>query len=323
MNTLVSEAKQQYSESYIKTWMSKNAPYLFVSPFFILFLVFGLFPLLFSFYISFHLWEPASGIAEMEWVGLENYYYAITDEWFHISMYNTIVIGLQSGIPIQVAAICLAFFIHTFIKKWRNTVVGIYFLPYITSTVAVALVFNVMFSKDYGIVNQFLTSLGNFTVLGFNPLAWLFPVENIDWTRPEYTKPMISFVVFWRYLGWNTVLYLSALQTIPSDLYEAAAIDGAKRWKQFWYITLPMLRPMMFFSVTLTIIGSLQLFEEPFIITNGTGGTAQSGKTAAMHLYINGFVEGDFGTASSISWILFLIIAVLTFINHKILGSKQ
>ncbi|MGR5456764.1 carbohydrate ABC transporter permease, partial [Vibrio alfacsensis] len=90
--------------------------------------------------------------------------------------------------------------------------------------------------------------------------------------QPEYTKGMISFVVFWRYVGWNTIPYLSAMQTIPKDLYEAATIDGASRIKQFFYITLPMLKPMMFCAITLSIIGSLQIFEEPFIITNGTGG---------------------------------------------------
>jgi multiple sugar transport system permease protein len=113
------------------------------------------------------------------------------------------------------------------------------------------------------------------------------------------------------------------MQTIPKDLYEAATVDGAKRWQQFWYITVPMLKPMMFFAVTLTIIGNLQLFEEPFIITGGTGGIEQAGKTAAMHMYITAFVEGDFGTASAISWILFALIAFLTWGNNKLLGEKK
>jgi multiple sugar transport system permease protein len=279
--------------------------------------------LLFSLYLSFHYWEPAAGLAAMEWVGIENYVFALEDEWFQKSIYNTFVIALKSGIPQHAVALPLAFFIHTSFSKMRNTVIGIYFVPYITSTVAISLVFTTLFSRDFGMINQVLTSLGNVQIGDAKVLAWLFPTENIDWSRPAYTKDMISFVVFWRFVGWNTVLYLSALQTIPKDIYEAATIDGASRYKQFWYITLPMLKPMAFFAVTLTIIGNLQLFEEPFIITGGTGGIDQAGKTAAMHMYITAFVESDFGTASAISWILFMIIAGLTWVNNKLLGGDN
>lgn len=307
-------------------WLRKGnkvAPYIFVLPFFVIFGIFGLFPLLFSLYLSFHYWEPAAGLAAMEWVGIENYTFALQDEWFQTSIYNTFVIALKSGIPQHAVALPLAFFIHTSFMRMRNTVIGIYFVPYITSTVAISLVFTTLFSRDYGMINQVLTSLGNFTIGDMKVLSWLFPTENIDWAKPAYTKDMISFVVFWRFVGWNTVLYLSALQTIPKDIYEAATIDGANRYQQFLHITLPMLKPMAFFAVTLTIIGNLQLFEEPFIITGGTGGLEQAGKTAAMHMYITAFVESDFGTASAISWILFMIIAGLTLINNKLLGGNN
>lgn len=307
-------------------WLRKGnkiAPYFFISPFFVIFGVFGLFPLLFSLYLSFHYWEPAAGLGAMEWIGIENYVFALQDEWFQKSIYNTVVIALKSGIPQHVVAIPLAFFIHTSFTRWRNTVIGVYFVPYITSTVAISLVFTTLFSRDFGMVNQVLTSLGNFTIADTHVLSWIFPVTNVDWARPEYTKDMISFVVFWRYVGWNTVLYLSALQTIPKDLYEAAIIDGANRYQQFWHITLPLLKPMAFFAVTLTIIGNLQLFEEPFIITGGSGGIDQAGKTAAMHMYLTAFVESDFGTASAISWILFMMIAGLTWMNHKLLGGSN
>lgn len=309
-----------------KLWLrngNKIAPYLFVSPFFIIFGVFGLFPLIFSLYLSFHYWEPAAGLASMEWVGLENYLFALEDEWFQISLWNTVEIALKSGIPQHAVALPLAFFIHTSFNKMRNTVIGVYFVPYITSTVAISLVFTTLFSRDFGMVNQMLTYLGNISIGDIKILSWLFPTENVDWNRPEYTKDMISFVVFWRFVGWNTVLYLSALQTIPKDIYEAATIDGANRYQQFWHITLPMLKPMAFFAVTLTIIGNLQLFEEPFIITGGTGGLEQAGKTAAMHMYITAFVESDFGTASAISWVLFMCIAGLTWLNNKILGGDN
>jgi multiple sugar transport system permease protein len=299
------------------------APYLFISPFFILFIFFGLFPLLFSIWLSFHAWDAATGLGGMQWVGFENYTFALGDDWFRKSLYNTVWLAIASGLPQHLVAIPLAFFAHTYLSKWRNAVVGIYFLPFITSSVAIALVFNSLFSRDFGIVNLLLTSIGNMSVAGFHPLAWLFPTANVDWSQPQYTKTMIAFLVFWRYVGWNTVLYLSALQTIPNDLYEAATIDGASRRQQFWYITLPMLKPMMFFAVTLSIIGNLQLFEEPFIITSGTGGIDQAGKTAAMHMYNTAFVDSDFGTASAVAWILFILIACLTAVNNKLFAQKD
>lgn len=295
------------------------APYVFISPFFVLFFIFGLFPLLFSAYLSFHRWDPAAGLSAMNWVGLENYIYIITsDDWFHSSLFNTVWLALVSGLPQHLIALPLAFFLHTAFGRWRNAVVGAYFLPFITSTVAISLVFSSLFSRDFGVVNAAFSAMSEVPVLG-----WLFPAEKIDWAQPEYTKWMISFVVFWRYVGWNAVLYLSAMQTIPKDLFEAATMDGAKPWQQFRHVCLPLLRPMIFFAVTLTIIGNLQLFEEPFILTGGTGGIDQAGKTAAMHMYATAFVDGDFGTASAIAWLLFLLIGAVTWANNRFLGQRE
>ena len=117
-------------------------------------------------------------------------------------------------------------------------------------------------------------------------------------------------IVFWRYVGFNVVLYLAALQTIPKDLYEAATMDGAGRFQQFWFITLPSLRPMIYFGVTLSVIGGLQLFEEPFILTGGRGGSDQAGMTSAMYLYGMAFDFNDFGAASAMSWMLFAVVVL-------------
>jgi multiple sugar transport system permease protein len=295
------------------------APYVFISPFFVLFCVFGLFPLLFSIYLSFHRWDPSAGMEAIKWTGIDNYVYVLTDDdWFSKSLYNTVWMSIVSGVPQHLAALPLAFFLHTAFGRFRNTLVGIYFLPFITSTVAISLVFSSLFSRDFGVVNAAIGAMAQWPVIGA-----LFPSHNIDWGQPQYTKWMISFVVWWRYVGWNAVLYLSAMQTIPRDLFEAATMDGAKPWQQFRFIVLPLLRPMIFFAVTLTIIGNLQLFEEPFILTSGTGGIDQAGKTAAMHMYATAFVDSDFGTASSIAWILFMVIALVTWANNRLLGAKQ
>jgi hypothetical protein len=166
-------------------------------------------------------------------------------------------------------------------SRRRNVLVGIYFMPYITSTVAIAILFGSLFSTDYGLINAALGAIRSLP-----GLEWLLPAEAIDWLNdPDRLKPAIATVVFWRYVGFNVVLYLAALQTIPKDLYEAATMDGAGRWQQFVYITLPGLKAMLLFGVTLSIIGSMQLFEEPFILTNGRGGNDQAGMTSAVYLY--------------------------------------
>jgi multiple sugar transport system permease protein len=280
------------------------APYVFISPFLLLFAVFGVFPLLFSLHLAFQSWEPTSGLGSMEYVGLDNFAFALEDEWFWKSLKNTLWLAVVSGAPQHLVAIPLAVFIHTSFKRLRDGVVGAYFLPYITSTVAIAIMFSSLFSKDFGLVNAALQAA--------------FGMEHVDWLGQAATvKPAIAFIVFWRYLGFNVVLYLAALQTIPKDLYEAATMDGAGRWQQFWSITLPSLKPMIFFGVTLSVIGGLQLFEEPFILTGGRGGVDQSGLTSAVYMYRMAFDFNDFGGASAMSWLLFAVVVVLTWLTNR------
>ena len=296
----------------------KLSPYLFLVPFLILFSIFGVFPIVFSLYLAFHTWDPVQGLDSMHYVGWGNFMFTLSDDWFWKSVKNTFWLAFCSGIPQHLVAIPLAAFINSALKKGRNLVVGVYFLPYITSTVAIAIMFTALFSTDYGLVNQTLNELSKLSLIG-----QLLPVTNIDWlNNPDNVKPSIAFIVFWRYLGFNTVLYLAAMQSIPKDLYEAASIDGASPIKQFFYITLPMLKPMIFFGVTLSIIGGLQLFEEPFILTGGKGGTDQAGMTTAIYLFRSAFEFNDFGAASAISWILFIMIVALTYITHSIFKTK-
>ncbi len=285
------------------------APYVLLSPFVLLFAVFGVFPLFFSLYLAFQSWEPTSGLEAMQYVGLENFAFALQDEWFWKSLKNTAWLAVASGVPQHLVAIPLAAFIHQSIKRLRDGVIGAYFLPYITSTVAIAIMFSSLFSTDFGLVNVGLHAL--------------FGNQNIDWLgQAEYIKPAIALIIFWRYLGFNVVLYLAALQTIPKDLYEAATMDGAGRLQQFWCITLPSLRPMIYFGVTLSVIGGLQIFEEPFILTGGRGGSDQAGMTAAVYLYRMAFDFNDMGGASAMSWLLFVVVALLTWLTNRALRPR-
>ena len=289
------------------------APYVLLSPFLVLFAVFGVFPLVFSLYLAFQSWEPTSGLATMQFVGADNFVFALQDEWFWKSLKNTAWLAVASGVPQHLVAIPLAVFIHTSFKRLRDGVVGAYFLPYITSTVAIAILFSSLFSTDFGLVNQGLMALAHLPGLG-----GLFPSQPVDWLgRPENIKPAIAMIVFWRYVGFNVVLYLAALQTIPKDIYEAATMDGAGRIQQFFFITLPSLKPMIFFGVTLSVIGGLQLFEEPFILTGGRGGSDQSGMTTAIYLYRMAFDFNDFGAASAMSWLLFFVVVALTWLTNR------
>ena len=294
-------------------------PYLLLSPFLILFLIFGLFPLLFSLYLSFQTWDPTTGLADMQFVGFENFTFTLGDEWFWKSIGNTFWLAAASGIPQHLVAIPLACLIDAQFKHARNAVIGAYFLPYITSTVAISILFSSLFSTDYGLVNQFIGWLASWPGVSFfissQPTDWLGQADHI--------KPAIAWVVFWRYLGFNTVLYLAALQTIPKEMYEAATMDGANVFKKFIYITLPSIKPMAFFGVTLSIIGGLQLFEEPFILSGGRGGSDQSAMTTAMYLYRTGFEFNDFGTASALSWLLFFLVALLTWLTNLAFKSKS
>ena len=294
-------------------------PYVLLSPFVVLFAVFGVFPLAFSLYLAFQSWEPTGGLGAMEFVGLSNYAFALQDEWFWKSLKNTAWLALASGVPQHLVAIPLAVFIHTSFKKLRNGVVGAYFMPYITSTVAIAILFSSLFSTDYGLINVGIHMLGQVPLLGA-----LMPANPIDWlNEPDHIKPAIAMIVFWRYVGFNVVLYLAALQTIPKDLYEAATMDGAGRLQQFFFITLPSLKPMIFFGVTLSVIGGLQLFEEPFILTGGRGGSDQSGMTTAIYLYRMAFDFNDFGAASAMSWLLFILVAALTWVTNRAFALRK
>lgn len=296
----------------------KYAPYIFISPFFLLFLAFGLFPILFNGYLAFHEWAPGSGLGSMKFVGLRNFSDNLTDPTFWQSLKNSAILAVESGVPQHLIAIPLAFAIHTGLKKAQHLITAVYFLPYITSVVAISVIFFTLLSWQYGVLNAALSSLHNLPVIGA-----LFPAEKVNWLgEKQYVQPAIAAVIVWRYVGWNMLLYLSGLQAIPGELYEAASIDGATRAQQLRFITLPLLRPTIFLAVTLSLIGGFQLFDEPFILTNGTGGVSNYGLTTIMYMLRTYNAYGDAGLAAGMAWLLFVVIGVLTLINNRLFGRS-
>lgn len=297
-----------------KQWI----PYLYLSPFFIIFVVFGLYPILFSAWISLHSWDLNASLWDIEWQGLANYEYILTDEWFYRALYTTLWLAIVAGVPQHLIALPLATLLFRLSNRTRHFLFCFYFLPFITSSVAISLVFSSLFSRDFGVLNQVISGLHDWVIFDIQPFGWLFPEQAIDWQDSSHIRWTIAMVVFWRYVGWNTLLYLSAMKTIPEELFDAAYLEGAGFWQQLRHVTLPMLRPMILLALTLSLIGNMQLFEEPFILTAGTGGSGQAGQTMAMYLYATAFAEGDFATASAIAWLLFVILLALCSLGRRI-----
>ncbi|WP_227394856.1 carbohydrate ABC transporter permease [Jeotgalibacillus aurantiacus] len=293
---------EKYTEKKVKRSMSQEkrnsiAGYLFVSPFFILFAIFGLFPMLFSFYLAFFKWN---GLGEMTFNGINNFTIIFNDPIFWKSIYNTVVIGLLGTVPQLIVAFLLAYALNAQALRFKNTFRVAIFMPYVTSIVAVAILFSIIFnSQSFGLVNS---------ILG------VFGVDPIVFTQSEWgAKIAIATMIFWRWVGYNTIIYLAGMQSISSDLYEAAKIDGATLSQQLRYITLPMLKPFILFTVFMGTIGSLQIFTEPLIFFGGN--LREEGITVVAYLYRDAFENNFFGTASATAIVLFGIIMIFSVLN--------
>ena len=281
----------------------KGSPYLYVLPFFGLFAVFGLFPMAYTAFISTTAWSPRRAGSEDESVGLENYQNLLGDENFHNALVNTFGIGLVSTVPQLMLALGIAHLLNYRLRGRLLLRMGV-LVPYITSVAAVALIFNQIFARDFGLLNWFLAP---------------FTENPIDWRAEKWASWLaVSAMVTWHWTGYNALIYLAAMQTIPYERYESASIDGASRWQQFWYITIPSLRPTIIFTVVVSTIGALQLFAEPFLFDttrNNNGGSDRQFQTVVLYLYQQFWTNGRYGYAAAIAWTLFLVTVVIALVN--------
>ena len=281
-------------------------PYLFISPFYISFVVFGLFPLLAAFYLGFHKWD---GMSAPEFVGLRNYIRLLTvDKFFLQSVGNTLVLGAMCLVPKLTLALLVALAINSGLMRFKAIYQAIYFLPIVTSPVAVAIIFLTVYGQKAGILNYLITAVG------LEPVRWL-----ID---PATIKPATTLLIVWHEVGWYMVIYLAGLQAIPQDLYDAASVDGAGSWGRLMHITIPMLAQVILFTVVIDIIGELQVFAEPFVLVGPSGGTDRQGLTMAMYLFQNAFVSMKMGYASAQAYVMFALIAVLSLLNIRVFGRS-
>lgn len=274
--------------------------YLYIAPFFIVFALIGLYPALFSFYLAFQKWN---GLNPMEFNGLINFKIVLTDPLFWKSLYNTIMMGIMGTAPQLIFALIFAYLLNMAFLKAKGFFRVTIFMPYLTSMVAVALIFSVLMSNHE-------TSFANYVITRF------LGMEPVTWAASEWgTKIAISLMVFWRWVGYNTIIYLAGIQSIPNDLYEAATVDGASKFHQLLYITIPMMKPFIILTVFTSTVGSMQLFSEPTVFLGADAFTRDEAMTIVMYLYRDAFKLQSFGTASATAIILLIIICLFAFIN--------
>ncbi|ASK64731.1 ABC transporter permease [Brachybacterium avium] len=282
---------------------ARLTPYLFISPFFLLFFLVGLFPILYTAWVSLHEWDLIRG--QGEFVGLSNFRFVLGTESFYKALRNTFSIFLLSSVPQVIAAILIAYVLDANLRAktfWRMGVL----VPYIVAPVAVSMIFAKIFADQSGLVNNLL--------LGMDLPA-------IGWHSDALASHFaIATMVNFRWTGYNALIFLAAMQAIPREIYEAAIIDGTGRMRRFWHVTVPMLRPTIIFVVITSTIGGLQIFDEPRMFdTGGQGGASRQWMTMTMYLYELGWgPQVSFGRASAVAWLLFLIIIGIGILNFLI-----
>ncbi|MFE0026369.1 carbohydrate ABC transporter permease [Amycolatopsis sp. NPDC059021] len=285
--------------------LRRGAPLLFVAPFLLILAVFGILPLVFLAWISLHDWHLVNG--EKGFTGLGNYLTLLSDPNFYNALGNTVGIFFTASVPQVLLALGIAALLNRPLRGGRFWRTGI-LLPNVVSVVAVALVFGQLFGRDYGIVNWLLG------LAGIDPVSWQASV----WS----SHLAIAVMVIWRWAGYNALIYLAAMQAVPKELYEAAALDGAGRWRTFWSVTVPGIRPTILFTVLTSTVGGLQLFTEPQLFdasgTAGTGGDDRQFQTIVMYLYEKGIGNLDAGYSAAISWVVFVLCVIFALVNVQL-----
>lgn len=287
-------------------------PLFFLLPYFSIYLVFSFFPVIYSFYLSLTNWN---GLTEKVFIGFENYKNLITDTTFWNSIKNTFI--LASVTPVHMLIILVvSVMLYSQYCKFRKTAQTLIFLPYITTIVALGLIFSQLFQWKNGLVNMLLLELGLIR-------------EGINWLgRPWLARFVTTLIIQWRFLGYSCVIVMAGLSNISKEFYEAAEIDGANSVQKFFKITIPLLRPILLFMTITSISGSMQMFEIPLMLFQSggalAGGPRGSVLTAIWYMYETAFSRTmRYGYASAITYAIFVIMAVLSLISFKIAKGED
>ncbi len=279
---------------------AKAAPYAYVAPFFLLFLLTGLFPLLYTAFVATRKFSLLRG--DLGPAGLDNFAFVLTNERFYVGLRNTLSIFLLSSVPQVLLALALAAILDANLRAktfWRMGVL----VPYVVAPVAVSLIFGQLFADNSGVINTLVR-------------GWGLPA--IGWHADVLPSHLaIATMVNYRWTGYNALIFLAAMQAIPRDVTEAAVVDGASRWQTFWNVTFPMLRPTIIFVVITSTIGGLQIFDEPRMYdAQGSGGNGRQWMTITMYLYELGWgPQKDLGRSAAVAWLLFLLVVAIALLN--------
>jgi len=281
----------------------RSAPYLFVLPFLVIFAAFSVYPLIFTARLSFTNWR---GAGAAEWVGWGNYAYLLTSEAFWNSLGNSALLWLLI-VPVQlVLGVVVAVLLNSAKLRLRGLYRVAFIVPFVTPLVAVAQIWVVLFDQQYGAVNALLGAFG---------------IPDIGWlTTSAWAKPTLALLFLWKTTGFIVIILLSGLQSIDQSMYEAAELDGASRLRQLWSITVPLLRRTIMFAVVLQTLAVFQMFAEPFVVTQG--GPYNSTTTAGYYLY-NHITRGDLGTGAANSFLLVILVMVLSLFFVRMLRAKD
>lgn len=278
-------------------------PLIFLLPTILHFMVFWAFPLILSFYFSFHKWSPLQPIGGGEFVGIQNYVSALQDDVFQISLKNTFIFAAGTQPVTMMIGLSLALLLKN--AKGGSIARTLLFLPVITAPVAMGIVWSYLYNPTYGLFNDILKSLN------LPPQGWL--------RRADTALFSVMVVNVWKFAGYHLILFLAGLQSIPEVLYDAAKIDGANTWSRFRNVTLPMLKPTLLFVVVMATIGALQVFDLVFVMTGVeiAGGPAYSTMVTVLYLYQKAFKYLSMGYASAVAIIFFIVILALSYIEMK------
>jgi ABC-type sugar transport system permease subunit len=277
--------------------------YLLIAPFFLLFGAFTAYPMIYALELSFSDWH---GAGALRWVGWSNYTYLLTNHDFWASLGNSAIMWLLI-VPIQtIGAIAIATALTRSRLRFKKTLRTVVILPFVTPLAAMAQAFILIFDKDFGVVNAFLKFLGGPSI------GWL--------TTTTWAKPTIALFVLWKTSGFALIIMLAAVQGIPSEVYEAASIDGASALRTFFSVTVPLVRRTIGFFVVVSTLGISQMFLEPYVITRG--GPYNSSTTSGLYLY-NHIAASDLGTGAANSFILVVLVFLLSLVSIRVLRSKE
>lgn len=291
-------------------------PYLFVAPFLASFGVFVVYPLCQSIILAF---MQTNGPQTRQYVGLDNFAWLFTqDPDFWKSVFNIVIYTAGSMLLQLPAALGLALLLNRKDIKARGFWRMIFFAPILVGLVFVAIIFGLLFAPNNGLINTTLFQITQMfdRIIPLYPDSWVFDLE-FRWTA-EFAMPAMIIASFWMYLGFNMIYFLAALQNVSRDLMEAAEVDGAGPWQKFLNVTLPAIRPVGTFVVLLSFIGSVQLFELPYLLIGEDGGPGKKGLTPVMHLFAKGFDAGDLGYASAIGWLIAMVLFAVALIQKKL-----